>query len=174
MFRRHHYLSGELNDASICYLGVYNDIPIAFMALLALPGRGLEHAWKEHRVVILPDYQGMGIGNAFSEAVAQAYIDKGCRYFCKTSNPRMGEHRERSPKWRPTTHNKSARHDYIRPDGTARERNKMTASLAVKHSNRVCYAHEYIGDGTKHEYALSVSNNKVEQCEGQMSIDMFL
>ncbi len=174
MFRRHHYLSGELNDASVCYLGVYNDIPIAFMALLALPGKGLEHAWKEHRVVILPDYQGMGIGNAFSEAIAQAYIDKGCRYFCKTSNPRMGEHRERSPKWRPTTHNKSARRDYVNPDGTFRVRKKMTASLAKKHSGRVCYAHEYIGDGAKHEYDLNISQDRIKQCEGQMSIDMFL
>ena len=151
MFKRHHYLSGELNKASTCYLGTYNDIPVAFAALLTLPGRDVKHAWKEHRIVILPDYQGMGIGNKFSDAIAQAYIEKGCRYFCKTSNPRMGEHRERSPLWRGTTHNKKARPDYSEKHLNMRY---SSAELMHKHTNRVCYAHEYIGDGTKYPYTL--------------------
>lgn len=89
-FKRHHYLSGELNKASVCYIGTYNDIPICFASLLPLPGRDVKHAWREHRIVVLPDYQGMGIGNKLSETLGQAYIEKGCRYFAKTSNPRMG------------------------------------------------------------------------------------
>lgn len=154
MFKRYHYLSGELNSASVCYLGVYNDIPVAFMALLALPGRDVKHAWREHRVVVLPDYQGMGIGNKFSEAIAQAYIERGCRYFCKTSNPRMGEHRERSSKWRGTPNNKKSRESYLKTDGTVRETHGygMKPELVMIHAFRVCYAHEYIGDGTTYSY----------------------
>lgn len=167
MFKRHHYLSGELNSASVCYLGVYNDIPIAFMALLALPGRDVKHAWREHRVVVLPDYQGMGIGNLFSETIAQAYIEHGCRYFCKTSNPRMGEHRENSPKWKPTQNNKKQRESYLKKDGTVREINGygMKPELIMIHAFRVCYSHEYIGDGTKYPYTY-----KEESTDNQMNL----
>ena len=151
MFKKYHYLSGDLNKASTCYLATYKDIPIAFAALLALPSKGLLHAWKEHRIVVHPDYQGMGIGNKFSESLAQAYIEKGCRYFCKTSNPRMGEHREKSSLWRATAHNKKRRTDYLAVTHDA----KFRKELYDAHANRLCYCHEYIGDGRKYPYTYS-------------------
>lgn len=160
MFRRHHYLSGDLNKSATCYLATHNDIPIAFAALLTLPRKGLVHAWKEHRIVVLPDYQGMGIGNKLSETLGQAYIEKGCRYFAKTSNPRMGEHRDRSKLWRPTTHNKKNRPDYLRESN---KDTKHTKEQLEKHSRRVCYCHEYIGDGTKYPYTLFEEEPKIEQ-----------
>jgi len=160
MFKRYHYLSGELNKASTCYLATYKDIPVAFAALLTLPVGSLRHAWKEHRIVVLPDYQGMGIGNKLSETLGQAYIEKGCRYFAKTSNPRMGEHRDRSKLWRPTAYNKKSRPDYLRETNTDTKHSKEQLQ---KHSKRVCYCHEYIGDGTKYDYTLIEDSGKFEQ-----------
>ena len=173
MFKKYHYLSGEINSASTCYLATYNDIPVAFVALLTLPGRDVKHAWREHRVVVLPDYQGMGIGNKLSETLGQAYIEKGCRYFCKTSNPRMGEHRESSPLWRPTKRNRSSREDYIDKDGNVRGNSwekgyGMTNELTIKHAHRVCYSHEYIGDGTKYPYTLGA-----DELDTSMQMTMF-
>ena len=155
MFKKYHYLSGELNKASTCYIATYKDIPVAFAALLALPGKGLKHAWKEHRIVVLPDYQGMGIGNKYSESLAQSYIEKGCRYFAKTSNPRMGEHRDRSNLWRPTAHNKKRRNDYLTVNYDSV---KYRKELYDAHANRLCYCHEYIGDGEKYPYTYNKSN----------------
>lgn len=160
MFRRHHYLSGDLNKSATCYLATHNDIPIAFAALLTLPAKGLVHAWKEHRIVVLPDYQGMGIGNKLSETLGQAYVEKGCRYFAKTSNPRMGEHRERSVLWKATTHNKKNRPDYLRESNND---TKHTKEQLEKHSGRVCYCHEYIGYGTRYPYTLFEERQKNEQ-----------
>lgn len=174
MFKRYHYLSGELNSASVCYVGTINNRPVAFMAMLALPGRDVKHAWREHRVVVLPDFQGMGIGNKMSEMVAQGYIEKGCTYYCKTSNPRMGEHREKSPLWRATVNNNIARESYLLKDGTLRPYNPrygMKQELIAKHAHRVCYSHEYIGNGEKYPYTYKTQEdieNKV--IDGQMSL----
>lgn len=115
MFKRYHYLSANLNDASKCFVGLLNNRPIAFVAVLPLPGM-IKHAFKEHRLVVHPDYQGMGIGNKLSEMIAEAYVNKGCRYFSKTANPRVGDHRDRSNAWKGTAHNHSARPDYIGRD----------------------------------------------------------
>lgn len=167
LFKKYHYLSADLNNASTCYMALYNDIPIGFVALLTLPGRDVKHAWREHRVVIHPDYQGMGIGNKLSETIAQAYIEKGCRYFCKTSNPRMGEHRNKSPLWRATANNGKARESYLDEEGEIREatwnaRYGMKPELVRIHAHRVCYSHEYIGDGTVYPYTLETQTPNID------------
>lgn len=166
LFKKYHYLSADLNSASVCYMALLDDIPIAFVALLTLPGRDVKHAWREHRVVVHPDYQGMGIGNKLSETIAQAYIEKGCRYFCKTSNPRMGEHRTKSPLWRETSTNGKSRESYLTEDGNIREatwnaRYGMKPELVKRHAHRVCYSHEYIGDGTVYPYTLETKTREV-------------
>ena len=164
MFKRFHYLSGELNQSSICFLGLYNDIPISFLSVLAFPRKGLVHAWREHRIVVLPDYQGMGVGTGMSDAIAQAFISKGCRYFSKAANPRIGEHREHSPYWRATSRNKNTRHDYFDKNGNARGNDKyrMNDEMMKYHSNRMCYSHEYIGDGTIYPYTLKKENDNMQ------------
>lgn len=171
MFKKHHYLSGEINSASVCYLAMIGDTPCAFIALLSLPGRDVKHAWREHRLVVLPDYQGMGIGNKISETIAQAYIEKGCRYFSKTANPRMGDHRDRSPLWRATVNNRSDRMSYLDATGKARQNRRygMRDELVAIHAKRVCYTHEYIGDGKKYPYTLK--DNIIEDGE-QICIGM--
>lgn len=55
--------------------------------------------------MILPDYQGIGLGPKISDAVAQIHIDAGKRFFSRTAHPRFGMYRERSPLWRGTSHN---------------------------------------------------------------------
>lgn len=149
MFSKYHYLSSKLNPSSTCYTALLDGHPVAFLALLTQPCGTLKNAWREHRLVVHPDYQGMGIGNKFSESVGQAYIDNGNRYFSKTVNPRCGEHRDRSPLWKGTSHNHQARNDYFRQDGSARlktRRYSMNDTGLKIHSQRVCYCHEYVGD----------------------------
>lgn len=139
LFKSHHYLSGELNVASRCWLASIGDTPVGFASALAFPNGNFKNAWREHRTVLLPDFQGLGIGVRFSDAVAQMFIESGCRYFSKTAHPRMGAYRNASGLWRPTSKNMKARPDY----GATRS----TKEVAYKHlhENRVCFSHEYIG-----------------------------
>lgn len=151
LFKRHHYLTSEINKSAQCYVGMYKGQPIAFASFITLCNRDVKHAWREHRMVVLPDFQGLGIGNKMSEMFGQAFIEKGCQYFAKTSNPRMGEHRNRSKLWRATVTNQKARLDYLK-NGEKRKGVMLSEELAYFHANRVCYSHEYIGDGTKYDY----------------------
>ena len=88
---------------------------------------------------MLPDFQGLGLGVRISDAVAEIFKSSGHRYFSKTAHPRMGEYRNNSSLWKPTTKNGMSRQDYKR-DGT-----KVTVEYSNKHADRVCYSHEYIG-----------------------------
>jgi hypothetical protein len=76
--------------------------PAAFTAVLPFP-HAVRPGWREHRTVCLPDFQGVGIGNAMSEAVASLFVATGRPYFSNTSHPAMIRHRRRrTDLWRMT------------------------------------------------------------------------
>lgn len=145
-FAPHHYLSDDISKSARCWLATFNGAPCAFTSVLPLVGK-IRNAWREHRTCVLPDFQGMGIGSKVSETIAQLHINEGLRFFSKTSHPAFGEHRERSAKWRATTENKKNRQGYLRRLGQVRAGYGITDDTLRKHAGRVCYTHEYIGDG---------------------------
>ncbi len=98
LFARHHYLSGELSRYARCYLALWRGEPVAFCATLALIGR--KNRWRISRLVTLPDYQGLGIGMAVAEAVAELHVAEGLRMNVTGSHPALLAHCSRSPRWR--------------------------------------------------------------------------
>ncbi|MGA2257759.1 MAG: GNAT family N-acetyltransferase, partial [Thermoguttaceae bacterium] len=71
LFAKYHYLSGGLNRTAHCYLGLIDQQPAAFCAVLPLigfPGRR-----RISRIVVRPDFQGVGVGRAVLGAVAAMY-----------------------------------------------------------------------------------------------------
>lgn len=99
LFKHHHYLDANLHKAARCFVAFWEGRPVAFASALHYP-----HAnggwWREHRTVCLPDFQGVGIGNALSEFVGGVMRGTGKRYMSTTGNPAMIRYRARSPKWR--------------------------------------------------------------------------
>lgn len=139
IFRHHHYLDGNINKAARCWIAAWNETPVGFAAALPFPNGNLKNAWRGHRTVVLPDYQGLGFGVRISDAVAMMFLSEGCRYFSKTAHPRMGEYRNKSPLWEPTTKNERTREDYSTGRCTLEKDYKM------KHAHRLCYSHEFKG-----------------------------
>jgi Acetyltransferase (GNAT) family len=101
LFRDHHYLNSTLNRIARCFVARYAGRPAAFASCLYRPSRGGGH-WREHRTVCLPDFQGVGIGNALSDFVASLMVGAGTAYRSSTGHPAMILHRCRSPNWRLT------------------------------------------------------------------------
>jgi len=102
IFRGHHYLSADINKSAHCYVATIDDQPVAFAAALKFPHPKVKNMWKGHRTVVLPDYQGVGIGNILSEKIAQHYVDQGNRYTSVTSHPAMIHYRMKSSLWKLT------------------------------------------------------------------------
>lgn len=158
LFKKHHYLSNELNKASRCYVGLWNDTPVAFSANLSLPSRipplfegDSRNKFRESRLVVLPDFQGMGIGTRFSNAVGELFLDQGYRYFSKTAHVRMGEYRQKSTLWRPTATNLKSR------EKSQRQSKKDLWHHMVLDTKRLCYSHEYIGN-LDNKYRIAYDN----------------
>lgn len=98
LFAGYHYLSAALNRSAQCYIATWQGEPVAFVGLL--PVAGFAGTWRESRVVVRPDYQGIGIGTRLSEAVGELHLAAGKRYTSTTGHPGMIAHRSASPRWR--------------------------------------------------------------------------
>lgn len=139
-FKDYHYLTGDINKGARCWVAFWGDKMVGFSSSIAMPSGSLKNAWRETRLVVLPEFQGVGIGNALSEYVARIHIDNGCRYFSKTASLMLGEHREKSKMWKSTSKNRMKRKDYI---GSGDK--KFSKELREKHAGRLTYSHEFIG-----------------------------
>jgi ABC-type thiamine transport system ATPase subunit/GNAT superfamily N-acetyltransferase len=97
MFRKHHYLDTTLHKSARCFMALWDGRPVAFSAWLPSPGH--KDSWREHRTVCLPDYQGVGIGNALSDYCASVVKTVGRKAMSSTSHPAMIRSRAKSPNW---------------------------------------------------------------------------
>ena len=98
LFRSHHYLSSELNPTSQCFVAFYKGEAVAFEAVISFPH---PHApgWRAHRIVTLPDFQGVGIGARFSDHIASMFKALRKRFRLRTSAPGLRAYCWRSPNW---------------------------------------------------------------------------
>ena len=97
-FRHHHYLDTNLNTAALCFAAFWRDRPVAFVAALGFPHKYVP-GWRLHRLVCLPDFQGVGIGVALADFVSSC-LHVGHRHVFRTaSHPAVVAHCARSPLW---------------------------------------------------------------------------
>jgi GNAT superfamily N-acetyltransferase len=136
LFKDHHYLSEQINKAARCYIGVWDDKVVAFASSITQPSGTLKNAWREHRTVVLPEYQSMGIGTRFSDAIAQIHIDQGHRYFSRSSHPVFIRYRTNSPLWKTTSKHLKKRTDVS---------NEKPFNNHIVDNKRICGSFEYIG-----------------------------
>ncbi|MCM1217621.1 MAG: GNAT family N-acetyltransferase, partial [Lachnospiraceae bacterium] len=122
------------NHAARVFIATCNGDLCAFCAVLPFPHPKKKNTWKEHRSVVLPDFQGVGIGTVFTDAVAELFAQEGKTFISTTSNPAMIHSRAKNKKWRTTR--------IGRVSGGVRTA-KLKASFST---NRLTVSFEYIGD----------------------------
>ena len=134
LFARHHYLSGNLNKSVKCYLAVWNGEPVAFCAVI--PVMGFSGRRRISRIVTLPDYQGVGIGAAFLEAIAEIHRKAKLRLSITASHPAIIGHCDRSKNWKTTN---------LMRVGSAKQKIAWYKGSV----SRCVVSFEYIGNGNK-------------------------
>ena len=92
-------MNTELPTSCVCY-GLYdNDEIIAFCGVLHQPHNKVANIKRVARIVVLPDYQGIGIGTKFLETVGDIYIKQGYRFSIVTSAKNMIYALRKNAKW---------------------------------------------------------------------------
>ncbi len=141
LFAPHHYLTGKYAGHR-AFLAVLEDgTPVAFTSSISFPHAKVKHGRREHRTVVLPDFQGLGLGVRLSEWLGEWHLRQGHRFYSRTTHPRMGAYREASPLWRATA-----------GSGKQQGASKMTKDAGSgvggafnADTTRIAFSHEYVG-----------------------------
>jgi ABC-type lipoprotein export system ATPase subunit/GNAT superfamily N-acetyltransferase len=167
VFKQHHYLTEELNKAAKCFCATWNDKPVAFIGILPFPSGWVQNAFRVSRLVVLPDFQGLGVGFRFLNYVSSLYVAEGMRMYIKTTNPGLGEKLISSPnEWRETS--KSSK------EFSEKSLKSMSDSnMWAMKSSKKFYATEYIGTPSTDSTDVIVFNADAWKEVAQNQISLF-
>ncbi len=133
-FEPHHYLKMPRMIAAFCYVGTVDGERVAHLAVSTTPG--LREA-RACRLVVMPEWQGAGVGMRFLNAICQMWLEGENHYnkpmtsLFHTSHPGLAAALRRDPKWRQTSANlygaskKPIRYEAGSKGGRSKKENSM-------------------------------------------------
>jgi ABC-type lipoprotein export system ATPase subunit len=139
IFQQHHYLTHNVNKSCSFYLFQWYEKPIGICAVLSTPRNNNPNGKSISRIVILPDYQGLGIGSQICNFIGGIYKNQNNDLYIKTANPALGEYFNKSNLWIGTSHNGKPRFD-IHQSKEKSYKNRL---------ERKSYCHKYNGNVIK-------------------------
>ncbi len=99
-FSQYHYLNNRLAPNAICLGGFISDRCVAFTSAKRFVHPIAKNLYQEHRTVVLPDYQGLGLGAILSDWLGTALWQRGWRLHASIGHPAVIAYKSRSPRWR--------------------------------------------------------------------------
>lgn len=98
-FSKHHYLAHSFNVSSSVYVATVNGQLAAFQAVITFPHARIKNGVRLHRTVVLPAFQGIGLGGIITKHVVDMYHRNGHKIFTTTTHPARIRQLSRSPDW---------------------------------------------------------------------------
>jgi DNA polymerase len=104
-------------------------------SVISMPNGSYKYAFRAHRLVVLPDYQGLGIGTKLNEFFGEYYYSQGLKYFMRTTHPRLKRHLSNNPNWRASSSN-----EQLHTNANVNSRSKLKYD-----DKRIAASYEYVG-----------------------------
>lgn len=149
LFRKHHYLNTSLNRSAVCFGAFYGGRMVAFAGWLPIP----RYAGRRRvtRVVCLPDYQGVGIGNALVTATARMWRGLGVRPSITSSHPAVIRGYNRAPDWA-----------MFRTPQRSPPRGRNSKLHVMNATRRLVASFEFVGEAMTHSEAEALLRSRAD------------
>jgi ABC-type lipoprotein export system ATPase subunit/GNAT superfamily N-acetyltransferase len=146
-FSSFHYMSETLSPTSKCFALFVDEVPVCFAAILWFP-----HASKKvnivrvHRVVTLPDWQGLGLAFVLMDTLAKAYKAIGLTLRTYPAHPALMKNFDRSKNWKLEA----------KPKQNRRNVGSKTSRLSGAFGARPCAVFSWCGETMDEELARKI------------------
>jgi ABC-type polar amino acid transport system ATPase subunit/GNAT superfamily N-acetyltransferase len=133
MFAKHHYLSHNHNNAANVFIAMVNDHVAGFISILPQPGK-VKFLKRVHRLVVLPDYQGIGIGIKLLNELGNIYKKDKWRFIINTTSPSLIASLKKNKDWNCHHFGRTSGGNNLGIHGNAKKyiANRITASFELK------------------------------------------
>lgn len=99
LFKEFHYLSASHNNAAHKYIAEIDGYPVAWCSVLHFPHSKVKNVKRIHRIVVKPDYQGVGVGGRVMAEISKIYTNKKYRVRLVSSSPSFIHGLTQSKNW---------------------------------------------------------------------------
>lgn len=167
LFKEYHYKTEKLSARAFCFVLANQSLDknelVGFVAVIPQIGNFNGYkAYRAHRTVILPTWQGMGLGSLLSDLAGELFTRsslikeiKGTEecyeglfdelgisgvYFGQTVHPMFGTYRHNSQMWQSTKHNRTWQKYKIE----SWKQRKKNIRVLLK-TPKFIYSHRYVG-----------------------------
>ena len=120
----------------------------------------MRKGWKRvHRLVVLPDYQGIGIGTKFIEEIAKMYVKAGYVFNLTTTTPSLIYGLAKNPNWKLKRQGRD-----LTGSNTKRYKGEWTHLVKSFSTNRITFSFYYETDDTLDDVP-NIFETKKTSCE---------
>lgn len=92
-------MSADLHVAARCFTAYIEDACVGFISYVHFPHPKKKDIKMVHRLVVLPDFQGLGIGGKLLNWLGELLSSQGFRLFLNTTHPATIGFGAKSPRW---------------------------------------------------------------------------
>lgn len=128
VFAKHHYLSHTHNNAATVFSAFINEQLCGICSILHFPHPTAKNIKKVHRLVILPDFQGLSIGIRFLNEIGRYYIKNGWRFTIVTSSPSLMFGLKKDKNWKCKHFGRMTKHSGLKETKGNNSSNRLTTS----------------------------------------------
>ena len=147
-----------------------NGKPVAFMAILPFPHGHIQNGFRISRIVVLPDYQGLGLGFVIIDYFASLYAKDNKTMYIKTSNPALfGAMSKNTDKWIMTNEVKK---EQLNSEWMEKQQNSDKGGM-LKMRNAITKSYKYIGPNSNESTDIITFNADAYKEIAQNQISMF-
>jgi hypothetical protein len=132
---------------------------IGFMAFLPFPGVGDVKTRRLSRMVIVPDYPGLGIGKKVFNYICSLYWKEGHQMYVRTVSPSLGQMMKNDKK------------NWIETSGNGKIPGQDSSGR--KMIERPSYSYKYIGEISNDDSSIIKFKSEVYKDVAQNQISMF-
>ncbi len=170
IFKQHHYMSENLNKAAKCFVLLINDKPVGFMAILPFPHGHIQNGFRISRIVVLPDYQGLGIGFQIIDYFAAIYKTDNKNIYIKTSNPALfGAMAKNTNNWKLTN---QVTKEQLNSEWMEKQQTSDKGGM-LSMRNAITKSYKYIGNGSTENTDIITFNADAWKEVAQNQISLF-
>jgi ABC-type lipoprotein export system ATPase subunit/GNAT superfamily N-acetyltransferase len=164
LFKQHHYLTEDLNLAAKCFVISFNDKPCAFIAILPSPSGYYKNGFRVSRLVVMPDFQGLGIGYKILNYISSLYLTDEKTMYIKTSNPSLTNKLENNCKWKKVKDFKNIE-QLKKYNDKFEDRQKLKVSISK--------SFKYVGETSNDDLSIIKFKSEIYKDVAQNQISMF-
>lgn len=138
LFRPHHYMTGKQSTCIKAWCAYLQGKPVGYSSYGVLPHPNFKDMMMGSRLVVLPDYQGLGIGKALENHVAAILHNRGYRVRNRTAHPGAQNMYSKDPHWRFINATRMS------PGGGAKTSTISRGKVQMKLCHRITRGYEYV------------------------------